>query len=56
VRTPRRPIDGPVPAILYSQNHGLVSAFREIDLSWMEVYARVLGRVVTRTDAGPTKS
>jgi len=47
---------GRVPAILYFQNHGLVNAFSEIDLSWIEVYTRVLGRVVVRMGGGATKS
>jgi hypothetical protein len=38
-----------VLAVLYVQNHGVRGAFGEIDRAWIEVYARVLGRVL----AGP---
>ena len=36
-----------VLAVLYVQNYGVRSAFGEIDRSWIEVYARVLGRALT---------
>jgi hypothetical protein len=36
-------------AVLYVQNHGVRSAFGEVDRAWIEVYARALGRVVSGT-------
>jgi hypothetical protein len=38
-----------VLAVLYVQNHGVRSAFGEIDRAWIEVYARALGRALART-------
>jgi hypothetical protein len=35
-----------VLAVFYVQNHGIRSAFGEIDRAWIEVYARVLGRAL----------
>jgi hypothetical protein len=34
-------------AVLYMQNHGIAAAFGELDLAWIDVYARTLGRVVS---------
>ena len=36
-------------AVLYAQNHGVRSAFGEIDRAWIEVYARTLGRALSGT-------
>jgi len=43
------PRSGRAVAVLYVQNHGVRSAFGEVDRAWIEVYARALGRVL----AGP---
>jgi hypothetical protein len=43
------PRSGQSLAVLYVQNHGVRSAFGEVDRAWIEVYARALGRVVTGT-------
>jgi hypothetical protein len=40
------PKTGAVTAILYFQSRGIRDAFGEIDLSWIEVYARSLGRAM----------
>jgi hypothetical protein len=40
------PRSGRSLAVLYVQNHGVRSAFGEIDRAWIEVYARALGRVL----------
>jgi len=42
-----------VLAVLYVQNDALRSPFGEIDRAWIEVYARVLGRVLAATPAHP---
>jgi hypothetical protein len=36
-------------AVLYVQNHGVRSAFGEVDRAWIEVYAQALGRVLAGT-------
>jgi GAF domain len=41
------PRGGRTVAVLYLQNDGLRNAFGEIDRAWIEVYTRVLGRVMT---------
>jgi hypothetical protein len=41
------PRSGQALAVLYAQNHGVRSAFGEIDRAWIEVYARALGRVLS---------
>jgi hypothetical protein len=43
------PRSGQSRAVLYVQNHGVRSAFGEVDRAWIEVYARALGRVMTGT-------
>jgi len=43
------PHGGRTLAVLYLQNDGVRNAFGEIDRSWIEVYARALGRAM----AGP---
>ena len=43
------PRSGRSLAVLYVQNHGVRSAFGEIDRAWIEVYARALGRVLAGT-------
>ena len=40
------PRSGRSLAVLYVQNHGVRSAFGEVDRAWIEVYARALGRVL----------
>jgi hypothetical protein len=40
------PRSGRSLAVLYVQNHGVRSAFGEVDRAWIEVYARTLGRVL----------
>jgi hypothetical protein len=40
------PRSGQALAVLYVQNHGVRSAFGEIDRAWIEAYARALGRVL----------
>jgi hypothetical protein len=40
------PRSGRPLAVLYVQNHGVRSAFGEVDRAWIEVYARALGRVM----------
>lgn len=45
----RDPRSGRPLAVLYVQNHGVRSAFGEIDRAWIEVYARALGRVLAGT-------
>ena len=42
------PRSGAVLAVLYVQTHGVRDAFGEIDLAWIEVYARALGRALGR--------
>jgi hypothetical protein len=46
------PRTGQAQAVLYAQNHGVRSAFGEIDRAWIEVYARTLGRVLFGTFGG----
>jgi hypothetical protein len=46
------PRSGRPLAVLYVQNHGVRSAFGEVDRAWIEVYARALGRVLTATRSG----
>jgi hypothetical protein len=41
------PRTGLAIAVLYLQNHGIPNAFSELDLAWMNVYVRALGRVVS---------
>jgi hypothetical protein len=43
------PRSGRSLAVLYVQNHGVRSAFGEVDRAWIEVYARTLGRVLAGT-------
>ena len=43
------PRSGQALAVLYAQNHGVRSAFGDIDRAWIEVYARALGRVLSGT-------
>jgi hypothetical protein len=43
------PRSGQSLAVLYVQNHGVRSAFGEVDRAWIEVYARTLGRVLAGT-------
>jgi hypothetical protein len=45
------PRSGQALAVLYVQNHGVRSAFGEIDRAWIEAYARALGRVMSGTPA-----
>jgi hypothetical protein len=40
-------------AVLYLQNHGIAAAFRELDLAWIELYARALGRLVSAAELAP---
>jgi hypothetical protein len=40
------PRSGQALAVLYAQNHGVRSAFGEIDRAWIELYARALGRLL----------
>jgi hypothetical protein len=39
-----------VPVVVYAQNHGVRSAFGEIDRAWIELYARALGRLLRTID------
>jgi hypothetical protein len=41
------PRTGLTLAVLYLQNHGIPDAFGELDLAWIDVYTRALGRVVS---------
>lgn len=41
------PRTGLALAVLYYQNHGVANAFGELDLAWLDVYAKALARVVT---------
>jgi hypothetical protein len=43
------PRTGLALAVLYLQNHGIAAAFGELDLAWIDVYVRALGRVVSRS-------
>jgi hypothetical protein len=47
------PRSGRSLAVLYVQNHGVRSAFGEIDRAWIEVYARALGRVLAGSRSRP---
>ena len=44
------PRSGQALAVLYAQNHGVRSAFGEIDRAWIELYARALGRLLRTID------
>jgi GAF domain len=41
------PPTGLALAVLYFQNHGIADAFGELDLAWLDVYAKALGIVVS---------
>jgi hypothetical protein len=48
VQDPGKGLEAEVLAVFYVQNEGIRNAFGEIDRSWIEVYARALGRVLAR--------
>ena len=50
------PRSGQTLAVLYAQNHGVRTAFGEIDRAWIEVYARALGRVLSGRNGRPTRA